>query len=127
MPKYVVVPAPIQLVQPLTGEKDGDPISLRMFVTKTVMGDARWVSDFRHIESAHDIMEVIKKAPDGPVWAFDKDDYEKLKSFAERPQGQGYAIFHGSMVGQFRDFINALIKAEDKDPSAAPEAVPPKA
>jgi hypothetical protein len=117
MSRYVMVPDDVTLVHPLTGEADGRPTTFSAFVTKTIMGDPRWTVDLQSIEAAHDIMVALREASPGKAMALEKDDWERLKACAEKPAPGVYAGYHGSVIGQFRGFIRAILDAKETPPT----------
>lgn len=112
MPRYITVPEPVTLVDPITDESFKVDVTFKEFVCKCLMADARWVSSFKYIEAAQEVLAAIKSGES--LLMLDKDTWEKLKTIADAPQG-GYAHYHGSVLPQLISFIKAILDASEKN------------
>lgn len=126
--KFIRVPAPVNMVDPLTGnplknQKDSNTVKFKDFVM-TLMNNPLWMESYLRVRSANMIMEQLKL--DNNVMVLDEDDWTALKTAVENPKqlvnstfGAQTVIGYGwvpSCTPQLLPFIEAIICAEDKNP-----------
>ncbi len=125
MPKFITVPAPVTIHNPITGKPDErSKVVFREFVVNALMGDARWMRTPSDVEAAQEIMEKLKS--EEPVLVLERDTWDRLNAVASAPQN-GYQGYHGSVLPQVISFIYAVTRASDKAPDVevpAPKAAP---
>lgn len=116
MPRYISVPEPISIVDPITG-KAAEPerkVSFREFIVNAIMGDPRWVRTLGDVEAGQEIMDALTGGKS--MLVLEKATWDKLKAVVDAPQ-QGYTGFHGSVLPQLLPFLKAIVTAPEKDPT----------
>ena len=116
MPRFIVVPDPIVIINPITG-KEAEPrreVTFREFVIEALMSDPRWVRTLSDVEAGQEILEVIKSGK--KVFALEKATWDKLKAVVDQPQN-GYTGYHGAVLPQLLPFLKAVSTAQEKDPT----------
>lgn len=118
MPRYISVPDPIVIINPITG-REAEPrreVSFREFIIESVMGDPRWVRTLSDVEAGQEIMEALKS--EKKIFSLEKATWDKLKAVVDQPQN-GYQGFHGAVLPQLLPFLKAVVSATEKDPTEA--------
>jgi hypothetical protein len=116
--KYVVVPEPILLRDPVTKEELKDekgevkPQTFSDFIGKLLF-NPMWAENYKNIKSAKAIDKAFS-AVNGIV-QLAEEDWKKLKDLVENPKG-GYG-YHAAVMPQLLPFLDAIMEACD----AAPE------
>lgn len=127
--KFIKVPNPILLCDPLTGaplkDNKDEEVTFKDFVMK-LMSNPIWMESYPRVRSANAIMEQLKLGKS--VMVLDEEDWNTLKGAAENPKQLINNQFTGAQtvtgygwiptcVPQLLPFIEAIVNASDKEPS----------
>jgi hypothetical protein len=124
--RFIKIPEPIHICDPITGEKSAEQFSFQTFLYK-LMDNPKWAQSYKMIKSADAIMEAYKTAANlSPVMAVSEDDWKHLRDAVETPKAmivvgdQGQVVegfgMHPRLVTQIIPFCDAVMGATDRDP-----------
>ena len=120
--RYITVPSPVTLVDPMTGEAlksptggDAEAITFDDIIVR-LMQNPMWGESYHNIKAQHEIMQAMSKKE--PVLMLGEDDWQRLKSAAEFPKPNiGY---NPVLVHQLLPLLSAIIDATTTDPRPKP-------
>jgi len=118
MPRFIVVPDPIVIVNPITG-KEAEPrreVTFREFIIEAIMSDPRWVRTLTDVEAGQEILEALKSGK--KMFSLEKATWDKFKAVVDQPTN-GYTGYHGAVLPQLLPFLKAVATASEKDPQPA--------
>jgi len=111
MAKYVVVPNPITLCDPLT-KATGQTVKFSEFVTLALLTDKRFDGSYLNIKAATKVAEQVHDDNKKEL-VLETADWEKLKSAAEQPTSGTYNGYPSLAAQQLVPFIEAIVGATD--------------
>lgn len=116
--KYVTVPEPIMLHDPVTKEDLKDekgetkPQKFSDFIGKLLF-NPMWAENYKNIKSAKAIDKAFSNG--SGVVQLAEEDWKKLKDLVENPKsGYGY---HAAVMPQLLPFLDAIMDAKDSAPA----------
>jgi len=113
--KYVTVPEPIMLHDPVTKEELKDekgvakPQKFSDFIGKLLF-NPMWAENYKNIKSAKVIDEAFSNGSE--VVQLAEEDWKKLKELIENPKQTGYG-YHAAVMPQLLPFLDAIMEAKD--------------
>lgn len=115
--KYVTIPEPIMLHDPVTKEELKDekgvakPQTFSEFIGKLLF-NPMWAENYKNIKSAKAIDKAFSVS--NGVAQLAEEDWKKLKELVENPKG-GYG-YHAAVMPQLLPFLDAIMEAKDSGP-----------
>lgn len=118
--KYIIVPEPIKLLDPLSKEvltdEKGDeakPVTFADFLAKQLF-TPMWGENYKNAKSARAI-ERACEASNGVI-QLAEEDWKKLRDALDSPTETPKYGFHPAVVRQLLPFIDAVMDAKDTAP-----------
>jgi len=117
--RYVIVPDPIMLHDPVTKEPlkdekgESKPQKFSEFIGKLLF-HPKWAENYKNIKSARAIDKEF--ANGAGVVQLAEEDWKKLHDLVENPSGGQYG-YHAAVMPQLLPFLDAIMEAKDSAPA----------
>jgi hypothetical protein len=114
--KYITVPNPIRLHDPITGQPASNPeLTLKTYGLQFWFNDSRWQKPLSNMTRLVKVLDAFEGKIAGEVIRLEDADYSVLKAIIESPT-QDQALPLPLFMLQLQPFMDAVLEAASKDP-----------
>jgi hypothetical protein len=114
--KFIQVPNPIRLTDPITGQPAQNPeLTFRTYGLQFWFNDSRWQKPISNMARLVKVLNAFESACIGETIKLEDADYAILKTIIESPTPEQSLPLPLFML-QLQPFADAVLGAKDKDP-----------
>jgi hypothetical protein len=114
--KYITVPNPIRLHDPITGNHASNPeLTLKTYGLQFWFNDARWQKPLSNMTRLVKVLDAFDGKIAGEVIKLEDADYAVLKTIITEPT-DAQALPLPLFMLQLQPFMDAVLEASTKDP-----------